>query len=134
MRAAAALVLGAAGFAAFLGLAHRRGADLVASEERVLVRVRAAAAKGPGPPETAGGYRLAWEAGDGLPPLLVARPERSPEDGVRWFASPDGVTVYEFDTVLFRALAEGPDLRPLRAWLAAEERPKDLPPGWAPAD
>jgi hypothetical protein len=129
VRALLVLVLAVAGFAGFLAQAHRRGADLHAAEERVLLRVREAGARGPRPPEVFLGYRLEWEP-DGL---LLARP-LAPGDGVRWFATRDGAAVFQYDTVLFRARDEGPDPQPLRAWLASGKGPPSLPPGWAPVD
>jgi hypothetical protein len=130
VRSLAVLVLAAAGFLGFLAHAHRTGSAARGGEEAVLARLRAP----PADDGAVGGYRLRWARGDGLPPLLVASPERVPEDGVRWFAAPGGGEVFQFDTVLFRAPAGGPDARPLRAWLASGREPSRLPPGWARAD
>jgi hypothetical protein len=131
------LVLGAATalFFGFLFVTHRRAVGLVASENAAVDRLRAAARSGGRAGFTEGGYRFRWVEGAGLPPLCIAEPLRHGETGVRWFATPDGLEVYEFDTVLFRSSGDRPEIQRLRSYLtlsAKQRESEPRPPGWTP--
>ena len=117
---------------AFLIHNHFRAAALSSSEAKALDHLRRLAER-PGRESTeSGGYRFRWERGDSLPELLVAAPAERGKGGMRWFATPDGVSVYEFDTALFQA-EDGPQVAPLRRFVASNPKqvtPDTLPPGW----
>ena len=132
MRSLLVLTLAAAAFMAFLIHGHFRAAALRSSEAKALDHLRRLAERPGREPTESGGYRFRWERGDSLPELLVAGPAERGEGGMRWFATPDGLSVYEFDTALFMAAGE-PQVTPLRRFLARHPKqaaPDKLPPGW----
>ena len=132
MRSLAVLTLAAAGFLGFLIHGHFKAAALKSSEASALDQLLRLAERPGREPQESGGYRFRWERGDSLPELLVGAPTERGEAGVRWFATTDGVSVYEFDTALFMARGE-PEVAPLRRFLALSEKKRkatDLPPGW----
>ena len=132
MRSLLVLTLAAAAFMAFLIHGHFRAAALKSSEATALDHLRRLAERPGREPTESGGYRFRWERGDSLPELLVAGPAERGEAGLRWFATTDGVSVYEFDTALFTAAGE-PRVTPLRRFLVrkpGKADPETLPPGW----
>jgi len=131
VRSLAVLILAAATFAGFIIRGHFRAAALRTSEANALDQTLRLAEKPGRVPSVSGGYRFFWERSDDLPDLLVAVPVERGQGGLRWFATPDGVAVYEYDTALF--IATGQELAALRRYLArnAEQRRKTtVPIGW----
>ena len=133
MRALLILVFAVAGFAGYFLWNQRAARELVRNEEVALGRLRELAPAGAGDAREEAGYRFAWVAGEELPGVWVAAPLVRGEAGVRWFVTTDGASVYQFDTVLFRAPQNRPDVRALRRHLAmpGDERREQAPPaGW----
>ena len=131
------LILAVASFAGYLLWIHGRTEAMVIGERDVCVRLRALAADPGREACEERGYRFEWIGGDDLPEVLVASPSRHGETGVRWFATAKGEAIYQFDTVLFRATDDRPDLSGLRRFLALEpdeRRVRGLPPGWQTAE
>jgi len=127
------MLVAGGGLLGFVYSKHRVAERVVAAEKRAVGRLRAFASRD-APVEVddveEDGYRLEVVAGGRLPHVYVARPERPGETGHRWFATPDGKRVYEFDTVVF---AGPPDVLALRRWLArAPGERGDPPEGWKP--
>lgn len=127
------LLLAVASFAAYLLWIHGRAEALVAREREVCVRLRALAGEPARVTREERGYRFEWVSGGQLPAVLVASPTTRGETGVRWFATADGETIYQYDTVLFRARGHHPDVTGLRRFLALkpdERSARGLPGGW----
>ncbi len=117
MRSLAVLILAAAAFAGFLIHGHFRAAALRSGEANALDQMLRLAERPGREPSESGGYRFRWERGEG---------------GVRWFATPDGVAVYEYDTALFMARG-GPEVASLRLYLALTRKQREdapFPSGW----
>lgn len=127
MRSLLVMILGLAGFGYFVVQPHRHARSLLAAEERAIDELRAQAHRPPyqGPRE-ADGYEFHWaESG-----VLLARPART---GVRWFATADGESIYEFDPTLFQSGPSGPDPEPMVQYLLLKPGDRTLasrPPGW----
>lgn len=131
------LILAVASFAGYLLWIHGRTEAMVATERDVRARLRTLAADPARDAREERGYRFEWISGEELPAVLVASPARHGETGVRWFATADGKAIYQFDTVLFRASGNRPDLSGLRRYLALEpdeRRVRGLPGGWQTAE
>lgn len=125
------LALMAGVFVLFLVRNHQHAERLIRAESTAAARLRELATAPPGPPVVEGGYRFQWVEGDGLPPLLVARPERRGEDGCAHLAATTDGTVYAYDTVQRYTEGNRPDVTPLRVNLTRppEEQEKTAAPG-----
>ena len=124
------LVLVAAGtlFATFLATSHSKARKLTRNRARAVKHLMALASGKADLPVEREGYRFVRAAG-----LVMARPLRPGEDGVSWMVSRDGKTVWEFDTVLFRAPGGVPDPVPLARYLELTDSKRakaDIPYGW----
>ena len=122
------LVVAAALFAAFLVRSHLRADHLLRNEDAALANLPEMARPEAKLPADRDGYRFLRTL-----ELTVARPVRPGTDGVRWFASPDGKEIWEYDTVLYGSVKKKPDVRPLARYLglADKKRKGTRPPyGW----
>lgn len=124
------LLLIAAGtlFGTFLAASHKRGRALATNQARAVARLRALAGEEADLPVERDGYHFEQAAG-----VLLARPVRPGKDGVSWYATRDGATVWEYDTVLFMAPRGVPDPAPLSRYLDLVDSKRaraDIPYGW----
>ena len=125
------IVIGVAGltFLGFVLAMHLRAHAMLAGEEEALARIQEFSRAERTRDED--GYRFGWVSEGDLPALFVASPVEHASDGVRWFATRDGDSVYQFDTVVHRTRQNRPNLDKLRHYFARppEERER-LPFGW----
>jgi hypothetical protein len=133
VRAILVMVLGLTAFAAAMLLPHRKAVELQALEDGIPHELSARALRGVEPPADALGYRFRWIESGEFEPLLVAGPLEFGETGVRWFATRDGVAIYEYDPTLFAAGPKGPNTHDLQKYVSLPEgeRSKSVGPfGW----
>ncbi|MGQ0614273.1 MAG: hypothetical protein ACT4PV_11100 [Planctomycetaceae bacterium] len=132
------LVATAALFAYLVAGHHWVAARMVAAEKAAFARMSVLALAGPAQEVREGAYRFHWLEAEGIPPLLVAEPERQGIDAVRIFATLDGKRIYEFDPVTSRTRDDRPELEKLHLHLTLPEREGArrlrLPSSWVPAD
>jgi len=124
------MIIGLAGFSYLAMRPHQHAQDLLSNERAALaeLRTRAQSADRPGP-AAVGGYEFSWQKQR----VLIARPVRAGETGVRWFATADGALIYEFDPALFKSGSSGPPTRSMVEYLSMRESQRtksSRPPGW----
>ena len=115
-------------FASFLATSHKKARGLEHNHARAVGHLKALAAGKADLPVEREGYRFEETAG-----VVLARPLRPGVDGVSWFATRDGVAVWDYDTVLFRPPSGVPDPAPLSRYLDLADSKRaqaDIPYGW----
>jgi len=129
------MVLGLAAFGAAMLNPHRQAAKLEAMETPIPPELSARAARGPAAPADAHGYRFAWTERGEYEPVLIAGPLEYGSTGIRWFATRDGLAIFEYDPTLFVAGSKGPPTRDLQKYLSLPKRERSktaTPFGWKP--
>ena len=134
VRALVLMIIGLAGFSYIAVRPHRHAQELLSSERAALAELRTRARSADRPaPAAVGGYEFSWEFSRQKQRVLIARPVRAGETGVRWFATADGALIYEFDPALFKSGSSGPPTRSMVEYLSMRESLRTestRPPGW----
>lgn len=129
MRSVVIMVVTGGLFVGFLVEAHLKASRLRSAEEAAYALLVRLAGKRGELPLARGGYRF-YAAGG----AIAARPERTGEDGVRWFVTRDGRTTLEFDAVRnLLGPAGQPDVAAAVRFLE-NPRPDEAPSGWRLVD
>ncbi|MHC4847683.1 MAG: hypothetical protein ACYTEG_04435 [Planctomycetota bacterium] len=130
MRALVLMIVGLAGFSYLALRPHQQAQELLSSERAAVAELRTRARSADRPaPAAVGGYEFSWQKQR----VLIARPVRAGETGVRWFATADGALIYEFDPALFKSGSSGPPTRSMVEYLSMRENLRTestRPPGW----